>query len=85
MHPTSTIVFVFKLMDRGLTSEEINQAMSAMIGKDWREVKVEAWAEKLKARGYLSEEAPGLTLDDMEALIIGAAKLRRTVRISPGP
>ncbi len=72
---SGSIYFVFKLMDRGLTADNINRAMTAMIGRDWRELTVQIWRERLTDKGFVSQSSGVLTVDELEALVIGNIKL----------
>lgn len=75
MKQSGTISIVFKLMDQGLSSAEIDLAMSKMVGPDWRELSTSVWYARLTAEGYLSGDTAELSVDDLEALINGCIKL----------
>ncbi len=75
LHDVTTVSMVFKLMDRGLTGEQIERAMKDMIGDDWREIKVSAWLARLKEQEYVLQNESELTVSDLEALINGRIKL----------
>ncbi len=72
---SGSIYFVFKLMDRGFTADNINRALTAMIGRDWRELTVQIWRERLTDKGFVSQSSGVLTVDELEALVIGNIKL----------
>lgn len=62
---------VFKLMDRGLSADQIEKAMRQMIGSDWKEVDVDVWLNRLKTQGHVLQNDRELTLNDLEALVKG--------------
>jgi len=71
---TGSIYLVFKLIDRGLDSEKIDRSMTKMIGSDWREVNVSTWLNRFKDKGYISRHCSELSVDELEALVIGNLK-----------
>lgn len=75
MRDVTSLSMVFKLIDSGLTGEQIDRAMKQMIGEDWREIKVSAWLARLKAHEYVLQNDSELTVSDLEALINGRIKL----------
>lgn len=63
---------VFKLMDRGLSGEEIDCAMQQFVGKDWKEIQVAAWFMRLQDNRLLDNIAKireERYVDELETLI----------------
>ncbi len=75
LRDANSLSIVFKLIDRGLTGEQIDRAMRHMVGNDWREVKVSTWLTRLKDQEYVLQNESELTIGDLEALINGRLKL----------
>ncbi|OGW48187.1 MAG: hypothetical protein A2078_04745 [Nitrospirae bacterium GWC2_57_9] len=75
---------VFKLMDRGLTGDQIHRAMKHMVGPDWREVTVSVWLERLRIQGYVLHDERSLTAGDLEALVKGRIALEQLNRNGHG-
>lgn len=69
------LTMVFKLMDRGLTGNQIEKAMKQMVGKDWKEVRVSVWLTRLRNQGHVLHNDNELTVNDLEALITGRIRL----------
>lgn len=56
-----TPVFLFRLLERGFTQEEIDYALTEAIGKDYAEIKVSIWIDRLEAKGVIiPDEVPPL-------------------------
>ncbi len=70
-----TIYFVFKLMDRGLTAENIDRAMKKMVGQDWRELHASAWLQRLGENGFIERNECRLSVDVLEALVKGSTRI----------
>lgn len=66
---------VFKLMDRGLSGDEIDRSMKQMIGNDWKEISVDVWLSRLMNRGYVLQDDQELTINDLEAFVKGRIAL----------
>ncbi len=77
------LLMVFKLIDRGLSGDQIEKAMTQLVGSDWREVNADAWLERLKGRGFVSENDSTLTIDDLEALVKGRIRLEELGKAIP--
>ncbi len=63
---------VFKLMDRGLSGEEIDCAMRQAVGNDWKEIQVPAWFTRLQHKRILpniGEIQEARYVDELERLI----------------
>lgn len=75
IHDANLLSMVFRLMDRGLSATQIDRAMKQVIGRDWREVGVSVWLERLKSQGYPLQNDRELTVNDVEALVKGRMKL----------
>lgn len=75
LHDVGALLVVFKLMDRGLSGDQIDSAMKQAVGQDWRELRVEAWLMRLQDRHYPIRARGDLYLDDLEALVRGRMKL----------
>lgn len=75
IHDANLLSMVFRLMDRGLSATQIDRAMKQVIGRDWREVGVSVWLERLKSQGYPLQNDSELTVNDVEALVKGRMKL----------
>ncbi len=69
------LLVVSKLMDRGLSGDQIDSAMRQAVGHDWREIRVEAWLTRLQERHFPIRARDELYLDDLEALVRGRMKL----------
>lgn len=73
----SYLYLVFELINRGISTDDISQAMKKIIGADWREVRVPVWIGRLKEKGYLSQDTAELSADDLEALVKASITLDR--------
>jgi hypothetical protein len=69
------LTIVFKLMDRGLTGEEIDKGMRHVVGKDWKEIPVSTWFERLQTRYHIYDIDEDRYVEELEALIVGRIKL----------
>ncbi len=67
---------VFKLMERGLSGDQIDRAMSQIVGDDWREIPVSTWFTRLQNENFIKEINNELYLDQLEILIKTRASLR---------
>jgi hypothetical protein len=75
LRDANLVAMIFKLMDRGLTGEQIERAMKQMIGPDWKELKVSIWLQRLKSQGFILQDERELSVNDLEALVKGRLKL----------
>ncbi len=66
---------IFKLLDRGLSEDKIDQAMKKIVGNDWREIKAPLWFNRLQNNGFLVHDKVDIFIDDLEALVKGRLKL----------
>ncbi len=60
---------VFKLIERGLSGDQIDNAMRQMVGNDWREIPVSTWLARLQDKNYITEINKDLYLEELEVLI----------------
>ena len=72
---TGFLGIIFKLMDRGLTGEEIDRAMKQVVGLDWKEIQVATWLARLKEKQFINEANEDTCVDELEALILGKIRL----------
>lgn len=77
---TTLLSVVFKLMDRGLSGDQIDRAMRQMVGNDWREVQVSIWFNRLQEKDLIIHNNEDRFIDDLEALVIGRIKLDELCR-----
>ena len=70
------LYLVFNLIDRGLSADRIAFALEKMVGHDWLEVPVEVWLWRLQVSCYVPTEHTALSVDMLEALIIGCIRLQ---------
>lgn len=76
----NSVDLVFKLLDRGLSEEKIDQAMKKIVGNDWRETKASVWFNRLQNKGFLVHDDGDIFVDDLEALVKGRIKLDELYR-----
>jgi hypothetical protein len=80
LRDTNLLSVVFKLMDRGLSGDQIDRAMRQMVGNDWREVQVSIWFNRLQEKDLIIHNDEDRFIDDLEALVIGKIKLDELCR-----
>ena len=66
---------IFKILDRGLSEDKIDQAVKKIVGNDWRESKAPMWFSRLQNNGFLVHDQEDIFIDDLEALEKGRIKL----------
>lgn len=66
---------IFKLLDRGLSEDKIDQAMKKIVGNDWREIKAPLWFDRLQNNGFLVHDKEDIFVYDLEAPVKGRLKL----------
>lgn len=54
-------VIVFRILERGLSHDEVDFALSTLIGRDWKTVKVTEWIDRLEQSGLITIPAVGDT------------------------
>ncbi len=47
-------VILFRLLERGLSHDEIAFAMSTLVGPDWKMIKVTGWLDRLESAGLVA-------------------------------
>ena len=74
-HQPNFLSIVFKLMDRGLSGEDISRAMKQVVGPDWKEVQVSTWFSRLQDKQFVRDVTEDRYIDELEALILGTIRL----------
>ena len=54
-------VVLFRLLERGLSHDEIEFAMATLVGPDWKTIKVTGWLDRLETAGLVTIPAVGDT------------------------
>lgn len=54
-------VIVYRLLERGLSHDEIEFAMSTLVGLDWKRAKVTDWLDRLETAGFITIPSVGDT------------------------
>jgi hypothetical protein len=54
-------VIVYRLLERGLSHDEIEFAMSTLVGLDWKRAKVTDWLDRLETAGFITIPTVGDT------------------------
>jgi hypothetical protein len=54
-------VILYRLLERGLSHDEVEFAMSTLVGPDWKRVKVTKWLDRLETRGLITVPSIGDT------------------------
>lgn len=75
LRDANSLSIIFKLINRGLSDNQIDRAMRQMVGRDWREIDASEWFKRLRSEGHILQNDHELTVTDLEALIQGRLKL----------
>ncbi len=69
-----------ELTGRGLSLEQIDQALQKMVGRDWKDISVILWHRRLREQDFLVHDERDSFLDDLEALVKGRTVLDELYR-----
>jgi SOS response regulatory protein OraA/RecX len=75
LHDASVSLVVSKLMESGLSGDQIDRAMRNMIGRDWKKIEVTQWFKKFREQGLIIHNNEDIFIYDLEALVKGWHKL----------
>jgi len=75
LRDTNVSLMVSKLMESGLSGEQIDRAMRSMIGGDWKKIDVALWFKKFREQGLIIHNNEDIFIYDLEALVKGWIKL----------
>ncbi len=75
LHDASVSFMIAKLMESGLSSNQIDRAMRNMVGLDWKKIKVSQWFIKFREEGLIIHSNEDIFIYDLEALVKGWVKL----------
>ena len=75
LHDASVSSMVMKLMESGLSGEQIDRAMRHMVGRDWKKMEVSHWFKKFREQGLIFHNNEDVFIYDLEALVKGWIKL----------
>jgi hypothetical protein len=75
LHDASVSSMISKLMDSGLSGEQIDRAMRNMVGHDWKRMDVAHWFSRFREQGLIIHNNEDIFIYDLEALVKGWIKL----------
>ena len=75
LYDASVSSMVSKLMESGLSGDQIDRAMRNMVGRDWKKIDVSQWFIKFREQGLIIHNNEDIFIYDLEALVKGWIKL----------